>query len=941
MFTSEHYDLSKLAKDDPSSDSQKPSNFGELESVPFDFASPSFQHTLMGAAFQLENIEKPSNVSSLEILKDFTSRSRKVNVELLLTLLISAEKTGQRHFDHASKLIDLCNKLSSSEGNTVERLVYYFSEGIREKINREMGKVEGEGLDTMNMNNLQRALISVDTGILAFHQKQPLFQVCEFSAMQTIIEHVKGARKVHVIDLEIRCGMQYTVLMQSLKSQCGWDIECLKITAVGTRLESNLKDICNCLADFAKSMNIPFSFKVVMATNILYFRKDLLELDDDAKIAIHSPYFLSTLIVKPNRLEHLMREIRKINPCITLISEIEANHTSPVFVTRFIEALFFYGALFDGVSDCSADDYLNRKVSESVFYGQPIRNIVAAEGDERTCRHDGKIPPSLFLPGNLYNVTLSVEWGNLIRKIKPTLKSLDNPYADFASPPFLHMIKGTESSQVACQLTKVESEEIHNNKGNDLTTNVRIRLAGLSNDEAYDIELLLTLLASTIRDKINREMGKVADDGLDQKMQMIDLHEALIRASYPFTRDLPDFSNDNHLLNYVLQHQVHVKESSADSPSILFKIYNHYLHFGREEFCLVAGFRCGELSELVSDKIPYLDRLFREKNKKTMKASKEIVFMGREEFLNVPLHIFTFAEDFFALEFIFMGRDSIPNLVMLPTSGELKANWLVCIDYVKAGQEDFPRLENVPVDLIKKQDCTLVEQAKKPTCSTSVRLDAVRNQDVPLVQETQDVLENVGSSYKGLLEPKLMDTVDLLCKQHIDVRPEMKGMFDQLKDTQPSTMEHLVNACAFVSPLLPFFDSLKPNKFVEPAQVTSVIDDYMDIQNDPYCLDNMTIGIGEDTQNGKLTVSLFAEQIANENNHFDKLLKDGNMDLDKLIADVTKSENKFVLQRHCKSNPSKVTVPTSMKSFLRNGVGPKQMYKFPWVKYSLVVDERF
>nr|GEV00694.1 phospholipase-like protein [Tanacetum cinerariifolium] len=111
-------------------------------------------------------------------------------------------------------------------------------------------------------------------------------------------------------------------------------------------------------------------------------------------------------------------------------------------------------------------------------------------------------------------------------------------------------------------------------------------------------------------------------------------------------------------------------------PPILFKISNHYLHFGRGEFCLVTGFRCGELSELVSDKIPYLDRLFREKKRKQVKVKElweiidneklwcalddedavrvsllsvlEIVFMGRKEFVNVPLHISTLAEDFFA-----------------------------------------------------------------------------------------------------------------------------------------------------------------------------------------------------------------------------------------------------------------------------------------------------
>ncbi|GJX09085.1 DELLA protein RGL2-like protein [Tanacetum coccineum] len=449
MFTSEQ----NVAKDDLSFDFQKPSNFGELENVFFDFTSPPFRQILKGADFQLENIKKPSNVSSFEIAKDLTSRSRKVSgekipipnctnqprvekdqklssnakiqmagqqfidsyssivnencelgrpflvsssglsedeakdVELLLTLLVSAEKIGQRQFDRASKLIDLCSKMSSSEGNAVERLVHYFSEAIREKINREIGIVAGEGLNTMNMADLQNALMNVDASIHAFYQKVPLSQVCQFCAVQTITEHVRGARKVHVIDLEIRDGIQYTVMMQALTSQRGWDIECLKITAIGTRLESKLKDTGNGLADFAKSMNIRFSFNIVMLTDILNFKKDLLELDDDEKVAIYSPYFLSSLIVRPNRLEHLMREIRKINPCITVIFEVEANHTSPVFVTRFLEALFFYAALFDSASDCLADDYLNRKVSESVLYGQLIRNIVAAESDERTTRH--------------------------------------------------------------------------------------------------------------------------------------------------------------------------------------------------------------------------------------------------------------------------------------------------------------------------------------------------------------------------------------------------------------------------------------------------------------------------------------------------------------------------------------------------------------------------
>ncbi|GKE12789.1 hypothetical protein Tco_1416340 [Tanacetum coccineum] len=69
-------------------------------------------------------------------------------------------------------------------------------------------------------------------------------------------------------------------------------------------------------------------------------------------------------------------------------------------------------------------------------------------------------------------------------------------------------------------------------------------------------------------------------------------------------------------------------------------------------------------------------------------------------------------------------------------------------------------------------------------------------------------------------------------------------------DTQPSTMEHLANACAFVSPPFLFYDSPKANKCVEPAQDTNdTDDDYMDFDNNPsqYCLDNMSIAIEEDT----------------------------------------------------------------------------------------------
>ncbi|GJX94717.1 RNA-directed DNA polymerase, eukaryota, reverse transcriptase zinc-binding domain protein [Tanacetum coccineum] len=620
---------------------------------------------------------------------------------------------------------------------------------------------------------------------------------------------------------------------------------------------------------------------------------------------------------------------------------------------------------------------------------------------------------------------------------------------------------------------------------------------------------------------------------------------------------------------------------------------------GAAIFASMTRFRCGELSEYVSDKISFLDHLFREKKQKQVKVKEllqiidndklwcalddedavrvsllfvlEIVFMGREEFLNVPLHILTLAEDFFAwnsfpwgeymwryfykrtlnvvkihaekkdpkkmmtynlngfvwalkiwiLESypkstlwwakqqdviprglawsnfnrfqktdynLLFGQDSIPNLVLLPTSGELKADWWVRSQYYFKG-EDAPFIQSVKPKCIDLQRCD------------SKVADYVNG--VPLVQRTPRVLRNVGSSYKGLIEPKIIDTVYLLCKQLIDVRPEMEGMFDKLKskviDTLTTTLESARNHAEVVEakvvncetnlvecPLVEkdvgvlrvavdscdmnlvdcpvvHKENSEPKHFMftdtQPSTMEHFLmhdtndtnDNYMDFDNNPsqYCLDNMSIGIEKDTQNGELTVTLYEEpqketakcsehtekmglrgedkQIANENSDFDTLLKDGNMNLDKLIADVTKSENKSlqmikasevnvvkgdgkpvlgnvfenigrikkpgifkqlpymqqrpttpqvkkkrkrfnnlnpiefsltapsehdcsqqtlqpfkeVLRRNCKSNPTKVTVPACMKSFLRNGIRPKQLYKFPWVKYGIVVDEHF
>ncbi|KAG6731609.1 hypothetical protein I3842_01G138000 [Carya illinoinensis] len=270
------------------------------------------------------------------------------DMELAESLFASAEKAGSQQFERARKFLNQCDHLSSNTGNPVQRVVYYFSEALRQKIDRETGRNTSKDSGKSPSIDVDKELMNPSPPTLANHEELPFCQVTQFAGIQAIIKNTVEARKIHIIDLGIRNGVQWTILMQALATRCECPLELLKITAVGTTSKHLLMETGKRLASFAQSLNLPFSFNVVMVSDMLDLREDLFELDAD------------------ETLESIMEVVRSINPCIMFVTEIEANHNSPAFVSRFVEALFYF---------------------KSKFFGKGIRNIVAAEGEERKIRN--------------------------------------------------------------------------------------------------------------------------------------------------------------------------------------------------------------------------------------------------------------------------------------------------------------------------------------------------------------------------------------------------------------------------------------------------------------------------------------------------------------------------------------------------------------------------
>ncbi|KAK9079544.1 hypothetical protein SSX86_001216 [Deinandra increscens subsp. villosa] len=309
------------------------------------------------------------------------------DVQLIENLLLSAEKVTQQQFERSVKLLDWCDVLCSSTGNPVQRLVYYFSKALREKVDKETGRVSLSGLETKHTGVIAERLIRPNPTAVLIYEKWPLYQAGHFSGVQALMDGVSGSKRVHVIDLSIKQGVQCTILMQALVSQPNFPIEHLKITAVGTNSKQNIERTGDWLKSFAESINLSFSFNAVIVEDMLDLNTDLLELDPDEALGVYVSFGLWTMIGQQDRLESLINVMKSSNPRVMVVGEVEANLNSPNFVTRFIEALFYYGALFDSLEECMGREDENRGITELMYLGNGIKSILASEGAERAIRH--------------------------------------------------------------------------------------------------------------------------------------------------------------------------------------------------------------------------------------------------------------------------------------------------------------------------------------------------------------------------------------------------------------------------------------------------------------------------------------------------------------------------------------------------------------------------
>lgn len=306
--------------------------------------------------------------------------------ELALLLQASAENVANQQYDRAKQLLTMCLHSASTNGNPVRRIAYYFAEALRKKIDQEAGIfLSGLAGNNWKPMDAEQVLTRLQPAVIRCAQELPFSQVTQFAGVQAILDAVASAKRIHLVDLGIMYGSQWTIIMQALAVRYECPLDLLKITAVGTS-KKRLQETGKWLSSFADTMNLPFSFKTIVS-DLKDLEENSFELHAGEVVAVYSDQRLWSLLVWPNHLQSLLQNLRKLKPRVMVVMEAEANTYAPNFMERFNETLVFCSTMFDCLEACMDRDNQFRSLSEGVYLREMIQNIITKEGEERIHRH--------------------------------------------------------------------------------------------------------------------------------------------------------------------------------------------------------------------------------------------------------------------------------------------------------------------------------------------------------------------------------------------------------------------------------------------------------------------------------------------------------------------------------------------------------------------------
>ncbi|GMH09421.1 hypothetical protein Nepgr_011262 [Nepenthes gracilis] len=305
--------------------------------------------------------------------------------ELVSLLLGCVEAISSRNVAAITDFISRLGDSASPRGfSPISRVTAYFTEALALRLTRVWPSIFHISVP----RELDRADDDTGGGALRLlNQVSPIPKFIHFTANEILLRAFQGKDRVHIIDFDIKQGLQWPSLFQSLAALTNPPTH-VRITGVG-EFKQELIETGERLAAFAESLNLPFDFHPVV-DRLEDVRLWMLHVKESESVAVNCLLQMHKTLHDGNggaALRDFLGLIKSTSPTVVIMAEQEADHNEPNLEKRVCNSLKHYAAIFDAIDFSMPLDSPARVKIEEIF-AREIRNMIACEGSDRFERHE-------------------------------------------------------------------------------------------------------------------------------------------------------------------------------------------------------------------------------------------------------------------------------------------------------------------------------------------------------------------------------------------------------------------------------------------------------------------------------------------------------------------------------------------------------------------------
>uniref|UniRef100_A0A1J3F2U3 Scarecrow-like protein 11 n=1 Tax=Noccaea caerulescens TaxID=107243 RepID=A0A1J3F2U3_NOCCA len=315
-------------------------------------------------------------------------KSNAVDLRSLLTQCAQAVASFDQR--RASEKLKEIRSNSSSNGDGIQRLAFYFAEALEARITGIISPPVSTAFPSSTTS-----MVDILQAYKLFVHTCPIYVMDYFAANKSIYELSLRSTKLHIIDFGVLYGFQWPCLLLALSKRPGGP-PMLRVTGIelpqsGFRPSDRVEETGRRLKRFCDKFNVPFEFNFI-AKKWESITLDEIKINPGETTVVNCihrlQYTPDETVSLDSPRDTVLKLFRDINPDLFVFAEINGMYNSPFFMTRFREALFHYSSLFDMFDTTiqGVDEYKNRALLERELLVRDAMSVISSEGAERFAR---------------------------------------------------------------------------------------------------------------------------------------------------------------------------------------------------------------------------------------------------------------------------------------------------------------------------------------------------------------------------------------------------------------------------------------------------------------------------------------------------------------------------------------------------------------------------